>query len=140
MYIKELFYLQVCKNHLESHCDPQIVHSLSKQMDLLVNSRSFTYVKGRVGRSSEIIYVGNSERLDGHRAHAEKQLSDRHDQPHVVGVGQLLVLAFTTGLQVARVPLQVANIVTAWVTAGGHTHAHTQKTQKGGAGKKDSDS
>lgn len=84
-----------------------------------LNHRPFTYVNRGVARSCKIIYVGNPKRLDWHRAHAKEQLSAGHEQPQVVGVGQAPGLIKATRLCVARILLQVANVVAIWIAAGG---------------------
>lgn len=91
-----------------------------------MNYRPFTYVKRGVSRSRKIIYVRNPKGLDGHRAHTKEQLSTGHEQPQVVGVGQAPGLVATTRLRVARVLLQVANVLAIWIT----------ETERGGTGKK----
>lgn len=96
--------------------------SLSEQINLPLTYRPFTYVKRGVAGPSKIINVGNSKRLDGHRAHTEEQLSAGHEQPQVVRVSQTPGLIAAAGLQLARVPLRVANVMAIWITAGGVTH------------------
>lgn len=110
-------------------------HTLSslyphKPLRLRTSGHPLTYVKRGVTRSGKIIYVGNPKRLDRHRAHAEEQLSTGHEQPQVVSVGQTPG-PVSAAARVARIPLQVANVVAIWITReGGVDVTDERKTVK----------
>lgn len=61
-----------------------------------LNCRLFTYVERGIFTSCKIVNVGNAEGLDGHRPHAEQQLSDGHKYPHLGGVSQAPGIFLTT--------------------------------------------
>lgn len=72
-----------------------------------------TDVEWRVPWPGKVIDVGDTERLNGHRADSEQQLSRRHEWPQSLGIDQLSAFVPTTS-DLTGVDLRAADVLAAW--------------------------